>query len=815
MQLWHLDTGRLLRSLQPHDAPILCMTMATGAAKTRPTSSARRFASAKGGETAAGGESGAQAAISRQLPVIVTGGADKTVSICFLSSYLDEAIAAYELDQKERLPRGIMQMVPDKFSKWPRIFLLAEKYGTMDEFFAADNFRLFEYAMADDRLDFLSTFLPHASTGLLIASRKAAVARTHAECIRVQKEREHMTAMQKLSGAKASWYSPRKFLPTWLVGLCELPWLLRKINKLNKLMQTDHAQTEHDESLLFQAVHKRDALVVRVILEAWRELVMEAPRDLLDQTAGPAMCLSKTDLVRVAAVFPAEFENYVCSLSLVPVHASISSRCTQTLLPHKSTMDAAGKGSFLQDEFIWNKKDSASQESLTCLFLPLRQAADPEMVLAYIQVSEQLRSVKIFFSEVGIVSNHYSWGKHGMKIHRVGALWYLFDCLCFVAFVMTIGTEGVLKNVHSITVYFLSTYIAGRFVTVSQQIAYEMRLSGGRGDPAAGEAESEKPTPRSLWRALSHISAWGVYELVWYSLRTAASYATRVSPILYSLCSLVQWGKLLYYFRAFESTGLLIAMILQIVGEIRFYIFVIFIIFFFFSQALWVLNSNDLSVAFQTVGDDGNGHDDATRYAIVGNAFGNQRSSLLTAFTFMFGSFQPAFFRHLSNEYIRRWSILVSILFMLTICIVMFNLLIAFMSDIFVRMSQRGVAQWRLMQAKTMHESGFEISTQYQGVNEMHLASPKLIHVLKRTSDINMDRLKQSFEGKDDSESIADRIIRMGDQVGGETTAKIEEQERVVLGRLQAQQAQLADMLRKIEELTATPNAARTDTARL
>ena len=767
VQLWHLDTGRLLRTLQPHNGPILCMVMTSGTSNTRPNSSVCRKAA--GAAAATGLATQAKAASAAGKPLIITGGADCFVVVTRLTSFLDDAVQAYEMDQKERLPRIIMQQVPEKFSQWPRIYLLSQRFGSMEEFFASDNFLIFEYAMADDRLDFLSTFLPHACTGLLIASRKAAVARGHTECIKMHKERGVIKAVNTQS---ASWYLPSILL---------LPTMLMKAQKI--------MQIEQNESLLFQAVEKRNALVVRVILEAWLGMVLEPPKDLLDQTAGPAMCLSKSDLVQVAAVFPAEFENYICSLRLVKVHSDVQQNCTQTMHPSKKTMEAAGKGRFQDDMKIWTKDNAASQESLTCLYLPLHQAADPEMVHAYIKVSENLRSIKIFFSEVGIVSNHYAWGKHGMKIHRIGTGWYLFDCLCFVIFLLTSGNDNdTLVVFRGLAIFFMSSYIAARSTTMMLQIVYDLQIFGG--------------VKLSFLDSCRRISAWGVYEFVWYSVRTAASYMKTVSPVLYSISALVQWGKLLYYFRAFESTGLLIAMILQIVGEIKFYIFVIFLIYLFFTQSLWVLNSEDLSHAFKTSGDDYS--DDASRFASArGNAFGNQRSSLLTAFTFMFGNYQPGFFAHLENDYIRRWSISISIVFMLVVCIVMFNLLIAFMSDIFVRMSQRGVAQWRLMQAKTMHESGFEIA-------RMQIASPKIIHVLKRTSDINMDLLQESFEGAN-SESVAESIIRVAEQVNSDTTAKIMASEKVVLDRLAAQHVQLQEMLAKIEEMTINPNAAKTD----
>ena len=134
----------------------------------------------------------------------------------------------------------------------------------------------------------------------------------------------------------------------------------------------------------------------------------------------------------------------------------------------------------------------------------------------------------------------------------------------------------------------------------------------------------------------------------------------------------------------------------------------------------------------------------------------------------------------------------------------MFNLLIAFMSDIFVRMSQNGRSQWRLMQAKTVLEAGFLISAAHRKIEQISIISPKLVHVLMRTSDMDMDSLKASYE-QSDTQSISSSIIGHNQKVHADLQAKALNIEDVMMTRLVAQQEALSEMVKLVEELISNP----------
>ena len=818
VQLWHLDTGRLLRSLPPPPSsegpsPILALDLTTRSAGLRsshrlgssrkgpsispPSVDTQPVAGAGTGTGAGSAASSSQAPIVGNLTILVTASGDRTLRIMHLRSFFDEAYECYMDDQRERLPNSQMRAVPEEFSKWPRVYLLSRKFGSLDEFFSGPVFALFDIAMYQERLDFISTFLPHALTGLLVDSRKAAIRRFYDDAKELFERRlDAQNAGREFKYSKSN---------VSAIAVVFVKMLARNFifNRNLVTSQSTRSKAARDGSLLFKAVESRDVLVVRIVLDAWLRLVQIPPKDLLDQSAGPAMCLSKRDLMHVADIYPSEFEHIICSIKLLPVHPSISQSCTYTLGHGKVRKDKGSEGSFLTDLEIWRSLSHAhSQEPCTCLYLPLRQAADLDMVQTYVNTCKHLKSLRIFSSDVGITVNHYAWGAYGMRVHRSAFFWYLFDCVLFLVYVFTAAASkddrflGVIsvQSIHSLCIAYQASYLMARFRTELQQIMFEpMRETHYKG--LAGSIEA----------ALRNVTPWRVFDTVWLVCRMTSS-RDGDDSVLMAVSSLLQWVRLMYYFRAFESTGLLVAMILRIVSEIKFYLVVIFIVILFFSESFWVLSSPDLSRPFDKTNSGLDNFDDATRLANVPNSnpFGNQGSALLTSFTFIFGSYQPAFFTTIENNQLRHWAVLVSIIFMLIVCVLLFNLLIAFMSDIFSRMSQTGRSQWRLMQAKTVYESGYLITSTFNKTEQLPIISPKLVHVLRRTSDMTMDSLQQSLD-ESDADLVSARLVRHCDKSGSDLSTRASATEEQILARLQHQQSALEVMIRAVEDITSNP----------
>jgi hypothetical protein len=59
-----------------------------------------------------------------------------------------------------------------------------------------------------------------------------------------------------------------------------------------------------------------------------------------------------------------------------------------------------------------------------------------------------------------------------------------------------------------------------------------------------------------------------------------------------AVVSVCQWFKILYFFRAFESTGPLVSMIFGILFDVRYFFLILGIILFGFSQAFWLISFN-------------------------------------------------------------------------------------------------------------------------------------------------------------------------------------------------------------------------------
>jgi hypothetical protein len=89
---------------------------------------------------------------------------------------------------------------------------------------------------------------------------------------------------------------------------------------------------------------------------------------------------------------------------------------------------------------------------------------------------------------------------------------------------------------------------------------------------------------------------WNIVDLTSYSfnivgvmVRLLNEKDTNLSSIAFAVSSLLMWLKILYFLRAFKSTGPLVSMILQILFESRFFLLILCISLFGFAQAFLVM----------------------------------------------------------------------------------------------------------------------------------------------------------------------------------------------------------------------------------
>lgn len=144
-------------------------------------------------------------------------------------------------------------------------------------------------------------------------------------------------------------------------------------------------------------------------------------------------------------------------------------------------------------------------------------------------------------------------------------------------------------------------------------------------------------------------------------------------------------------------------MILQIAFDIRFFLFVLFVVLAGFAQAFWLLSNVDESLEFGTV-----------------------KKSLESAFFYMLGNVSTDFSGTVAPDF----AIFLLVIFLLVMMILMLNLLIALMGDTFAYVRSKGLALWRKEQAEIMFDQIYELA------DESATVAPH-IHVLKYTSDVS------------------------------------------------------------------------------
>jgi len=241
---------------------------------------------------------------------------------------------------------------------------------------------------------------------------------------------------------------------------------------------------------------------------------------------------------------------------------------------------------------MWKVPNKKAKEPMIGKFIPLARPADLDMLRAYVETSLVLGNVKMFDSDVARVATRYSWSKFGLTLHKSRAAFFLVYMFFFTIFVIQ-ESNGVVCLILAVFVFY---FLYREF----RQVIYE----------GTGLHHFFRFWPFiELFSAALILASMSMrFVAISHSqpLKEPASFkpGPYKSPIfdygslrfLLSTAVLLQWGRILSFFRAFESTGPLIAMIIQIAMDIRYYLFLLIIIMFGFSLAFWTLCSQNLNV---------------------------------------------------------------------------------------------------------------------------------------------------------------------------------------------------------------------------
>jgi hypothetical protein len=398
------------------------------------------------------------------------------------------------------------------------------------------------------------------------------------------------------------------------------------------------------KSLLAEAITSENVVLVRCILATWIELLLQKPMCLLDQTAGPAMLFNHEDLLTLGDVFPVEFEYFICSIQSVKVNDVLQSNCSFTINKDKKDASAPSEGKIEQDVNIW-KEQGGSEEELTAFYLPLRCPANMELLRCMLNVSQRLKSVRMFDSELGKAISRYVWTNFGRNQHIANFIWYCIGMILYVVFLVTSILTDVRGMKPSPVEKFIN--ISAKAIT-SVYFVYSaiFQLYYGELKQKFG-GQTRRAYYSNAWNLLDLV----VHSCMIYLVQHVGFNTEPIEPemrILLSATSLLYYTKFLYYFRAFESTGPLIALLVEIMAEMSFYLLIIFTTIVGFAEAFWMLQGKfplwrDIS---EQVDDDG---DDAIHNPNSGapaNAFGSLKDSIMSVYNMAFSGFDPSVFEN-------------------------------------------------------------------------------------------------------------------------------------------------------------------------
>jgi WD40 repeat protein len=442
----------------------------------------------------------------------------------------------------------------------------------------------------------------------------------------------------------------------------------------NAIIKTNNPDSDSG-TLLQHAITKRDVKSVSAIVSCFIKLLTTPPHSPQDHFYDPHSRIATEDLFLLAQDYPREFEKFICAIKLMPTALNSLPVGAHYLVENSA-------GAIDLRTYRENQKDKEAAESgqvgsrkLLYLSLPINDLIRMDFLKALCDTCEELDSVAIFDSDVGQIALSYAWRLFGRKVHTFSMGVYFLYVL--VASVSIYSFHQIKGGEH--------TWIVS-LVLIALQLGLDLYFvykEGGQFLMSPLEFLTD------IWNLID--GGIIVTGLTGNLLRLSFWRDTQASRVMLSLTSILMWFNVLFYLRAFESTGPLVSMILRIAEDMKPLMMVVFLVLLGFSQAFWLLSSERLD-------HDG---DPST------NPFSTIPSSLLNSFSFMLGGYDPLAFDSVPLE---SFALLLSCLYMLIVSILLLNLLIAMMGDSYGDVREKGLAQWRLEQCQLIIENAATMS---------------------------------------------------------------------------------------------------------
>ena len=477
--------------------------------------------------------------------------------------------------------------------------------------------------------------------------------------------------------------------------------------------------TDDISSLLNKALSvkgRADVRSVRVILNCWQSLLTNYTGDsMFYHFFYFSKRLPKKDLLLLGKKCPLEFTAFIRTLKPVTAHSIVSEGCDHAKLRAGEVIVKGCSNSSIA-KHVWSTYSSTTSKSrgkvaatqVRAQFLPLNHTADIDMLECFCHVSDELNSVDIFASEVGMRSLQFAWNTFGRKVH-------IFAMTIYIIFVFTFTTSLYIfssyhhgeRHTYDNSRYYYLSIILQYFVLAFSAYFVVIEIKQSRYNKSAFLQHLQDP-----WNFLDLSSQ--LIVIAGTLLRIIYDAETQFSKCILAVASILLWAKILYYLRAFEDFGIIVSMVFVMGYDIRHFLMILLIFIIGFSFSFWLLEMGNEYSEYRTVS-----------------------ASLFSLYQAMFGQFTSSPFY---GSDVKSFSIILYVVYGIVVTILMLNLLIALMNNSYSTVNKKGVAQWRLEQAKIIIDQSFLIPRRILFPHLDLNYFPETIHILKRVADISQEQ---------------------------------------------------------------------------
>lgn len=214
--------------------------------------------------------------------------------------------------------------------------------------------------------------------------------------------------------------------------------------------------------------------------------------------------------------------------------------------------------------------------------------------------------------------------------------------------------------------------------------------------------------------------SWFSFAISSASLRLGNSIESDISSYCASVAAVMQYILAITYLRPLKNFGRLIGIIEGILWDIRYYLFVIFLIIFGFSQALYLISWS------------GGGSDDSYSFSTPGG-------SLAQGLTLFVGN--PSLPITHATSFNESLSIFLAILLLGVGSILLLNLMIAKMNDTYTKMKDNDDTEWSRQLCSTISYQRYDFLILLISLYD-EKKPDKFIHFLRRKGDVKNDDRK-------------------------------------------------------------------------